>query len=311
MFGIRGREAQGVEAYLTNSGYLVQLHEKLAFATRRTTMRRILVRIIGISLIVAGILGLVFSAVALVALIRVQKNVEAAAAQQLDLMQRALVATHDGLQVADTSLGQASDTVRSLEATIGGMASTVEGALPAFDAVSGLLGESLPSTVETAQQTLRSAATGAGFIDDFLKAVSAIPFIGTMAYTPEESLSQGLGTTADSLDGIPAALRSAQSGLTATSTNLPALGGLFGEIANNVGQIAASLDTGLSVLTQYQGVIADLQKSVAWVQQALPDWLRWLRWGVSLLLIWLGVAQFALITQGWELVGRSRRPEQV
>jgi hypothetical protein len=32
-----------------------------------------------------------------------------------------------------------------------------------------------------------------------------------------------------------------------------------------------------------------------------------LRLGLSLVLIWLGIAQIALITQGWELLAHSRK----
>jgi hypothetical protein len=41
----------------------------------------------------------------------------------------------------------------------------------------------------------------------------------------------------------------------------------------------------------------------------LPEWLRWARFGLSLVLIWLGIAQLGLLTQGWELVRRSATPE--
>jgi hypothetical protein len=34
-----------------------------------------------------------------------------------------------------------------------------------------------------------------------------------------------------------------------------------------------------------------------------------LRLALSLALVWLGLAQIGLLTQGWELIGRSRRTE--
>jgi hypothetical protein len=41
----------------------------------------------------------------------------------------------------------------------------------------------------------------------------------------------------------------------------------------------------------------------------LPGWLSVIRLGISLMLIWLGIAQIGLLTQGWELIQRSRKVE--
>jgi hypothetical protein len=78
-------------------------------------------------------------------------------------------------------------------------------------------------------------------------------------------------------------------------------------MASDIGLIATSVGQAQSVLGQYKDVVAQLQSSATWISDSLPDWVYWLRLGLSLLLVWLGIAQFALITQGWELVGRSRR----
>ena len=272
-------------------------------------MRRILTRLIGTVLILAGITGLLFSAAGLIILVRVQKDAEAAIAEQLDLVDRALSATSGGLAVADGSLTQAVGTVTSLKTTLASVGTTVNGAVPTFDALASLLGEKLPATVEGAQKTLTSAATSARSIDEIMATVSAIPFLGPGKYNPDVPLSQGLTQLSASLDGIPEALRAAEGGLSTTSMSLQGLQGQFGDMAASVGQIATSLDEGRAVLKQYQGVTSELQAAISAIRSSLAGWLQWLRLGLSLLLIWLGIAQFALITQGWELVGRSRRGE--
>lgn len=53
-----------------------------------------------------------------------------------------------------------------------------------------------------------------------------------------------------------------------------------------------------------------MQGIVAMLQEGLPRWLAWMRLGFSLVLIWLGIAQIGLLTQGWELMGRGRAPAQ-
>ena len=78
-------------------------------------------------------------------------------------------------------------------------------------------------------------------------------------------------------------------------------------MAGDIGRVATSIGSAQAVLAQYKGVIGQLESSIDWVSSALPSWINWLRLGLSALLIWLGIAQLALITQGWELIGRSRR----
>jgi hypothetical protein len=73
-----------------------------------------------------------------------------------------------------------------------------------------------------------------------------------------------------------------------------------------VGQITTSLQSAESVLEEYQEIVADLQEQMSGVRKELPRWLSWMQIGVSLVLIWLGIAQIGLITQGWELVARGR-----
>lgn len=273
-------------------------------------MKRILTRIAGIALVSAGIAGLVFAIVGLVVLARVEQNVESTVMEQVRLLDRALAATAEGLVLAEDSLAQAGEAIGALESTLVGAGQTIGDAVPMVDSLAELLGEQLPATVETTQQTLRSVATSANLVDDALAVVTSIPFLGLERYNPEVPLHLGLEEVASSLDEIPASLGMGQEGLTSASGNLEGLQAELTTMAGSIRQTAMSLEGAQSVLTQYQEVVADLQTLVASVREGLPGWLRWLRLGLSLALVWLGVAQIGLITQGWELIGRSRRASE-
>ena len=78
-------------------------------------------------------------------------------------------------------------------------------------------------------------------------------------------------------------------------------------MVESVSEISASLENARTVLVEYQAVVADLQSLVTRTRQGLPQWLWWLRIGLSLILAWLGLAQIGLLTQGLELIGRSRK----
>lgn len=270
-------------------------------------MGRLLTRIVGMALIVAGLAGLVFAIGGLFVLVQVEKNILSAAQEQVGLMDQALAATSDGLDVAEASLLQAVSTVKTLERTVAGVGDTVGSSVPAVETVSTLVGVQLPATIETTQETLESVAASAKTIDDVLLIISSIPLLGVSAYDPDVPLSEGFQDVATSLDGIPDSLRLTQEQLVVTNDNLAGLEGSFDTMAGDIGQIAASIGDAQSVLQQYKGVVGQIQSSISWVSGALPSWVNWLRLGLSLLLVWLGIAQLALITQGWELIGRSRR----
>ncbi len=270
-------------------------------------MARVLTRIVGIALVVAGVAGLVFAIGAMFFLAQVEKNIVSVAQEQVALMDQALSATRDGLDVAEESLLGAVSTVKTLETTMSGVGDTVGSSVPAIENVSTMVGVKLPATIEATQETLESVAASSKTIDNVLGVMSAIPLLGLAAYEPDVPLSEGFENIAASLDGIPESLRLTQVQLATTNDNLAGLEESFDTMADNIGQIAVSIGNAQAVLQQYKGVIEQLQATMSWVSSSLPVWINWLRLGVSLLLVWLGIAQLALITQGWELVGRSRR----
>lgn len=272
-------------------------------------MKRFLTRVIGIVLVVAGIAGLVFAVAGLFGLVQVQNQMEGAILQQMQMIDRTLVATADGLQVAESSLAQTNDTVASLQAVVSGVGQAMGDTVPTLDGVAVLLGEQLPATIRSTQATLSGVSESAKAIDSVLQILTSIPFLSTDRYSPDVPLYQGVQGVADSLVDIPTSLEQSALGLTAAGDSLQAVQTEVNRMADSVGQITTSLDSARGVVVQYQGVVSDLQKMITGVSQGLPTWLTYLRWGISAILIWLGIAQFALITQGWELIGRSRKPE--
>ncbi len=270
-------------------------------------MKRILTRTLGIALITAGIAGLVFSILGLIAVARLEQRVGSAAMEQVVLVDETLAATAEGLTLAERSLAQTVNAASSLESAMAGVSQAVDDVTPTLDSVAQFLGEQLPATIETTQEALRSVSTSAQIVDDILLLVTDIPLLGMERYNPKVPLHRSFQEVADSLDQIPASLSTAHEGLVATIENLDGLEEDFGAMAEGIGALTTSLESAQSVLVKYQGVVADFQSLVDSVREGLPGWLRWIRLGISAALIWLGIAQIGLVTQGWEMVGRSRR----
>jgi methyl-accepting chemotaxis protein len=269
-------------------------------------VKRALLRIAGIALLVAGIAGLIFGIATLVFLGSLERKVEAAATEQLVLIDEALTTTADGLAVASTSLSRATAAIGSLEGTLDGVGQAINGTVPVLDSVTDFLGEKLPATLETTQETMRSVATSAKLVDDMLAIVTNIPLLNLDVYNPDVPLFQGFEEVANSLDGIPKSLSAAHEGLESTAGSMEKVEGDFATMAKNVGEIATDLEDAQSVIVQYQEIVSEAQETVSSARQSLPGWLRVTRWGLSLILIWLGIAQIGLVAQGWELIERSR-----
>ncbi len=269
-------------------------------------MKRLVMCIAGIAMVAAGVAGIILCIAGIVVLARVERIVEPVMMKQVELIDRTLATTAEGLALAETSLALAADTAASLETAVAGVGQAVGDTAPMVDSVADLLGEQLPATIRATQDTLASVATSAKLIDDILSVVTAIPLLGIESYDPEVSLHEGLAEVAASLDEVPISLGAAQEGLTSASGNLEGLQEDFTVMADNLGQISTSLESAQSVVVRYQGTVADLQALAASVRQGLPGWLRLLHLGLSFVLIWLGIAQIGIIIQGWELIRRGR-----
>jgi hypothetical protein len=273
-------------------------------------IKRILALTIGAALVLAGILGLILSIGGLVLLPQLERQAAQVSEEQIDVLDRALVATMDGLITAETSLGQAAEAIAALEGTMAGVGQAIDDTIPVLDVAAELLSVQLPSTIETTQDTLTSVATSAQLVDDFLSMISAIPFLGTDRYNPDTSLYQGFQDVADGLEGMPELLLTAGEGLYTGTESLQDVQEGVGAMGGSISEAATSLDSAKMVLEDYQEIVSDLRGTVSYVRESLTGWLRAIRWGMTLTLIWLGVAQIGLITQGWERLGRRSAPRR-
>jgi methyl-accepting chemotaxis protein len=269
-------------------------------------MRQVLTRAAGAALIAAGVTGILFSLIALVVASRFLSDIQASADRRIAQIDRALTATGDGLIVAHDSLGRAEATISSLRTTIDGASQAITDTLPALDRVGVLVGQDLPATITSTRSALASAQETARVADGLLSTISQFQLIGAEIYNPQVPLNVAIGQVANSLDGLPESLASMQGDLRQTAGNLGEVNVQISSVAGNMDEIGASMANAETVIAKYQGIVGELRGQLAEVRYALPSWLSAIRVGVSLVLLWLGIAQIGLLTQGWELIQRSR-----
>ena len=75
--------------------------------------------------------------------------------EQLELMDRALAATVEGLELADATLNQATAATAALEGTVRGLGAALEGTGSTVDVGVDLVGEQLPDTISASCSPVR------------------------------------------------------------------------------------------------------------------------------------------------------------
>jgi hypothetical protein len=93
-----------------------------------------------------------------------------------------------------------------------------------------------------------------------------------------------------------------QASLKTTGGNLRTIQGQVAEIAQDIGEISASIQSARQVLAQYQVLVDDLQARLESLRPGLPTWVNTLTWALTFVLVWLGVAQAGILLKGWEVL---------
>lgn len=257
-----------------------------------------LTRAIGMALLGAAVLGLLLSLAGLIVVFTVGRQAEAAFMRQLDVLDESLAATGDGLAVSSVTLDDTAATIRSLSQTFVSVSVTITETGPIISTMADLAGQDLPQTVNATRQALDSAQETAQVVDGVLGALS----IFGLRYNPEVPLSTAIGEVSTSLEGLPAALSEVSRGLTRANDNLITVADDLRMVTVGLNAIAVSVTELTAVVTRYEEVVASLQTEVANVRAAAPGWFFAGRLGLSLLMLWLAVAQLALFNRGWELL---------
>ena len=122
-------------------------------------------KFIGLLLLFAALIGLVFSILGITFLWRIQGNIAASVQSSVDLLSQTLLTTSQGLDVTYSALDSTVSTIRSLESTVETIAVTVKSSTPLVDEIRLLMDEDLPNTIAATQESLNSAAKSAQAIE--------------------------------------------------------------------------------------------------------------------------------------------------
>jgi peptidoglycan hydrolase CwlO-like protein len=271
-------------------------------------MKNLFNKIVGVLLILASIIGLVFSIGGIVALQKIKPDLTTSITNGVKLISVTLVATAQGLEITQKSLKSSVDSISALQSTIQATAKTLGSTQPLLDNISKLMEEELPKTIRATGQSLKTAQESSAVIDSVLMMLSNVPIFG-IPYNPEISLSTALGEVAQTLDGLPEKFIAMQKDLENTGDNLQVVEADMETVVSTIGGIQSSVSQYESVLKGYQDSLAQVQKQLDALVKNLPTYINILVIALTVFLVWMAIAQLGLLTQGWELLHRDGKDE--
>ncbi len=268
-------------------------------------MRRIFRRIFGILLVIAAVVGLIFSLVGLVTIWRVQPEITKNLQNSVELLNTTLGTTAQALTVTQQALKSSVDTVRTLQETVQTTAKTIQNSTPMVDAINKIIQNDLPNTIQATQKSLDTAQESAKVIDSVLGMLSSVPLIGpSLGYNPQIPLNVALGEVAASLNNLPNSFADMNDSLKQTSSNLETFQADLETMASSIEETGASMAEYETVITGYQSSLERTQAQFRALETDLPGMVKTAAWVLTVFLAWMTIAQIGLFIQGWGLLSQ-------
>ena len=275
---------------------------------------KVIRRVFGVFVMLAGVLGLLLSLAGLVGVWVVKPTIAGYAGTTIDTLNDSVVTSQKVVDVTGQALGGTIDSVDALSEMLGTTAATVEDTKPIFDEFDTIMATTLPSTLKAATDSLYAAQEAATVLESTMKSLdtfrfllAATPILGDMiqlpaeTYSPEVALADSLGDLATSLEGLPDTFVKVSTSLSDTDEKLAAVQGNLVTMSDSVKLISSSLGEYQQMLTQSKSSMDNLTSILASIQGNLPTILNWGAIVLSLFFAWLLAAQIVILSQGWEL----------
>jgi hypothetical protein len=271
-------------------------------------------KILGVLVMVAGVLGLALSIAGLVGIWVVKPTVASYVDTTVVTLNGSIATSQNVMEVTEQALGATVDSVNALSTMLGTTAKSVEDTQPVLDQINLLMGETLPSTMESANSSLKTAQEAADVLDSSMKTLdtfrfmlSAMPQMGafvetpTKAYNPEVPLADSLGDIAAELESLPGIFSEMSVNLDKADDNFVDIQANLVIMSESVGLISESLSEYKTMVAESRSSMQNLSTILTNIQNNQTSILNAAALILSLFFVWLLVIQVVVLTQGWEL----------
>ena len=197
----------------------------------------------------------------------------------------------------DSAMSTTQEDILLLQTSLKDIARALEKTSPMLRSAGDMVGGDFTRITRDSRNTLLALKTSAKLVEDSLRLLSQVPFIG-IPYNPPVPLDTSIGNMADSLAAMPDNLSKIQTWLASSATDLDTLQKDTNRMAASVGQINADLKGIQDSLTQERAMLSDMDLKLAALEKNLPDYLQWGSWAAALLLLWIAAGQISSFVVG-------------
>ena len=255
-------------------------------------------RIIGLTLMILSILGMLFSISGIVAVWVIYPRIRESASEILDSLETALMTSQDAFDLSDQAIEDLLLDFGIIKGSFDSLDTTLEGVSGSLDTSANLIGDNLKQTVIDTQTALESAASTAVLIDNTLDFLSRIPLLG-VDYDPEVPLHISLEQVANNLEKFPDALDTIEGGITKTTDGLGALQINLSDLNNQIQDFSDDLEQTQVVILKFSDNIDVIKTQVESLNDNLGLYLTLSSLFISGLLFWSGLSQLIILNQGY------------
>jgi methyl-accepting chemotaxis protein len=274
----------------------------------------VLRRILGLLVMITGILGLVISLAGLVGTWMVTPTVGGYINNTIHTLNTSVSTSQDAMEITEQALGATVDSVDALSSMLSATADSVEDTKPIIEQTTIIMGETLPSTLESVTDSLNTAQEAAIVLDSAIKSLdtfrfllSSAPLFGALveqpgqAYNPEVPLADSLGELASTLGDLPDTFTKMSASLDTADDNLDLIKDNLTTMSDSVALISKSLGEYQTMVVQSRSSMDNLTAILTNIQINLPTILNGIAIAFSAFFFWLLIAQVVIFSQGWEL----------
>jgi methyl-accepting chemotaxis protein len=270
-------------------------------------------RILGAVMLLIGILGFALSMVAATNAYRLVDNIGSGLETSLVMASQNLDTAKETLLLAKMTIGQVNEGLDTVGDAAINVSQTISETRPLLNQITQVASHDGPNSVEALQVVMANMAQVAAVIDNTLATLSNLEKMDApirldlgIDYAPEVPLEESVNRAGESLEGIPADLRSIEAYVDVTDGNLETVSQDIVAISNNLDTINDSIAEVEPLLDDYIRAVTELSNSIQQTRVSLSRNLDTAKLVVRILMIWIGLTQVVPLYLGWELVTGQR-----
>jgi hypothetical protein len=274
----------------------------------------ILRRILGVFVMIAGIVGLLLSLAGLVGLAVARPTFVTSVNAAINTLLTSVDTSQRTLVITNEALGATVVSVDALSEMLNTTAVTVEDTQPVIGQINGIMGDTLPSTLLAASESLLAAEDAAQSLESAIKSfetfqvvLASNPILSAFVpatpetYNPEKPLADSLGDLSESIKDMPAAFEDMSTNMEKADDNLELVKANLITMSQSVSLISASLGEYQAMISESEASMDSLRSMLSTIQSNLGTILNATTVALGLFFLWLLAAQVVIFSQGWEL----------